>query len=152
MPDLLAGSRHLALDSPPAVAASASASYDATNTGYGVASSAGSYTEVAVVFVAPTSGRVQYSLSARLINSGTAGSLVTAEVRTGSTIGSGTVVDSPTDATGVSHYGATLARAGISHFLSGLTPGDSYNVRLQHRVTGGTGSFAMRELIVVPLP
>ncbi|MBT2379036.1 hypothetical protein J7E90_17180 [Streptomyces sp. ISL-111] len=152
MPDLLAGSRVLALDTPRAVGAAESASFDATSTAYTTTSTGGSYAEVAVVFTSPTTGRVRLSLAARLINSGTGGSLITVEVRTGAVIGSGTVVDSAIDATGISHYGATFARAGIAHMLSGLTPGSTYNARLLHRVTGGTGSFAMRQLIAEPLP
>ncbi|WP_432247717.1 hypothetical protein ACRAR1_07155 [Streptomyces sanyensis] len=152
MPDLLAGSTLLALDTPATVQASASASYDATSTTYTTTATGGSYSEVAVVFTAPTTGRVEISLAARLINSGSFGSLVTVEVRIGSTIGSGAVVDSALDNTGTSRYGTTFARSGITHLLSGLTPGASYNARLLHRVTGGTGSFAMRELIVKPVP
>lgn len=151
MPDLLAGSRVLALDTPPTVSAAESSSFDATSTSYTTTATGGSYAEVAAVFTAPTSGRVKVSVAARLINSTTGGTLVTVEVREGDTIGSGTVVDSAIDATGTSHYGATFARSGISHILTGLTPGDSYNARLLHRVTAGTGSFAMRELIVEPL-
>jgi len=151
MPDLLAGSTVKALDTPPAVSAAESATFEATSTSYTTTATSGTYAEVAVVFTAPTSGRVKTSVAARLINSSTGGTLVTAEVRTGSTIGSGTVVDSALDAAGCSHYGATFARAGINRMLSGLTPGASYNARLLHRVTANTGTFSMRELIVEPL-
>ncbi|MET9943256.1 hypothetical protein [Streptomyces halstedii] len=152
MPDLLAGTTMLALDTPAAVSAVASASYDTTSTAYTTATSGGAYAEVAVVFVAPTSGRVRCDLAARLTNNGTGGTLVTAEVRTGSTVGAGTVVDAATDASGTSNYGNTLSRTGICRFLSGLAPGSTYNARLVHRVTAGTGSIAMRELSVQPLP
>ncbi len=44
-------------------------------------------------------------------------------------------------------------RAGLSHVVSGLTPGSVYNVILLHKVTGGasTGTIAHREVIVTPL-
>ncbi|MFE7754328.1 hypothetical protein [Streptomyces sp. NPDC057429] len=149
MPDLLAGTTVLALDTPPTQSATGDSSFDATSTSYTTTATAGSYSEVAVVFVAPTTGRVKWTLSGRLINSATGGALITCEVREGATIGAGTIVESAGDR-GPSHYGATFARSGTSRLLTGLTPGSTYNARVLHRVTAGTGSFALRELIVEP--
>lgn len=151
MPDLLAGTTVKAVDTPPAVVDVADASFDATSTTYTTTATGGSYEECAVTFVAPTSGRVRISLSARLINSGTAGTLVTAETRTGATIGAGTIVDGAADR-GPSHYGNAFARFGTSRMVTGLTPGASYNTLVLHRVSAAsTGSIALRELIVEPL-
>jgi len=149
MPDLLAGSQILALDTPPTQSAIGDPTFDLTSATFTTAATAGSYTEVAVVFTAPTTGRIKWTASARLINSATGGTLVTCEVREGATIGSGTVVDVAADR-GPSHYGASFARLGTSRMVSGLTPGATYNARLLHRVTTGTGSIALRELIVEP--
>ncbi|WUI00199.1 hypothetical protein OHR68_43155 [Spirillospora sp. NBC_00431] len=153
MPDLLAGTIVRGQDFPRAVSDRGDISFDATNTSYGTASTGGTYEEVGVAFTAPTSGRVMIFTTARMVNSGaTAGVLVAPETRTGSTIGSGTAVESIGDGHGVSHYGSTFARMGAAHYLEGLTPGSTYNTRLLHRVVSGTGSFALRELTVVPLP
>lgn len=153
MPDLLAGTTVKALDTPPAVSDRGDTSYDATNTTYSTDFVLGTYEDVAVAFTAPTSGRVMIFTTARMVSSGaTSGVLVAPETRTGATIGSGTVVETIGDGHGVSHYGSTFARIGASHIVSGLTPGDPYNTRLLHRVVSNTGSFALRELTVVPLP
>lgn len=137
----------LAPDTQQAIGGS---SFDLTITTFGTAASAGSYSEVAVVFDAPASGRVELKLAARLINTGAGGTIVAPETRTGSTIGSGTVVDAVDDQRGVSHYGTSFSRNGCTHLLTGLTPGATYNTRLLHRVTSGTGSVALRTLIAAP--
>lgn len=149
MPDLLPGTIVLAADTPVTVSAQQGTSFDATTTTYDVTSTAGGYADCAVVFVAPTSGRVIIHTSARMINSvSTSGTLVAPETRTGGTVGSGTVVESATDNSGASHYGSTFARSGAAHLLTGLTPGATYNTRLLHRASANTATIALRELIV----
>lgn len=150
MPDLLAGQVVTALDTPPTVGAAESASFDVAITSFGTASSGGTYNQVAVVFTAPTTGRVKIHIGARMINSATSGTLIAPETRAGSTIGSGTVFEAASDAISVSHYGAAFARSGACHFLTGLTPGASYNTRILHRCSSSSGTIANRELIVEP--
>ncbi|MCP3817838.1 hypothetical protein NLX86_06710 [Streptomyces sp. A3M-1-3] len=152
MPDLLAGTTVKALDTPSTQSDVEGSSYDFTITTFGTASTTGTYADCAVTFTAPTSGRVEICTTARMINSTTAGTLVSPETRTGSTIGSGTIVEGASDGIGTSHYGASFARTGVTHVLSGLTPGSAYNTRLLHRVSGAsTGTVALRELSVKPL-
>jgi hypothetical protein len=153
MPDLLAGSIMRALDTTATLASVAGTSIDTTSITYTAAVTGGTYADCAVVFVAPTTGRVKIYTSARLINSGaTAGTLIVPETRTGGIIGAGTVVETASDGNGVSHYGTTFSRLGATHLLSGLIPGATYNARLLHRtsVATGTASIALRELIVEP--
>lgn len=151
MPDLLAGTTVLALDTPVTVVNVQSASFNATITSYGTTASAGTYADCAVTFVAPTTGRVTISVSARCQNNDAAsGALVAPETRTGGVIGSGTVVDAAADGNGVSHYGTTFSRLGITHLLTGLTPGSTYNTRLLHRASANTAAIALRELVVEP--
>lgn len=152
MPDLLAGSTVTALDTPPVVTDIADDSYTFTTATFGIAATGGTYADCAVTFTAPTSGRVLICYGARLVHSTTSGSLVSAETRTGATIGTGTVVSAASDRC-LSHYGATMARAGVSQVLDGLTPGNTYNTRLLHRMTGatGNGTAALRDLSVSPL-
>lgn len=150
MPDLLAGTTVYAADTPPTVGSIVDPSFSCTITTYGTAASAGSYSECAVTFTAPTTGRVTIHLSARMVNTtATDGTMVCTETREGSVIGSGTIVDGVGDR-GPSNYGVELGRSGTSHLVSGLTPGAAYNCRVLHKVTAGTGSIALRELIVRP--
>ncbi|MFF8485150.1 hypothetical protein [Streptomyces antibioticus] len=129
-----------------------SSSYDATITSYGTAASSGTYAHCEVAFVAPSSGKVRISVQARFISStSTSGCLVAPETRTGATLGGGTVVEGPSDINGASHYGDTFARLGVSHILTGLTPGASYNTRMLHRASANTATFALRELNVEPV-
>lgn len=150
MTDLAAGTRVQAQDFPPAKNDRQTASFDATTTTYDVTSTAGSYADCGTSFVAPTSGRVVITTSARCINSSTSGTLVAPETRTGGTVGSGTVVESADDSIGCSHYGNSFARVSASHLLTGLTAGSTYNVRLLHRATANTASIAHREVVVQP--
>ncbi len=151
MADLLAGSTIRALDTPPTEQATHGTGYTINGTTFGTGGvTAGTYADCAVVFVAPTSGRVKIHTSARLINAGGSGTLVAPETRQGDTIGSGTVIEAASDGLGVAHYGAAFSRAGACHLLEGLNPGAAYNTRLLHRVSSGTGDIALRELIVEP--
>jgi len=130
-----------------------SPSFDTSITTYGTGSTGGSYATCGVVFTAPLSGTVKITSGARVENSSTtAGSLVAPETRTGSSIGSGTIVEAAADINGFSHYGSTFARGTASHLLVGLTPGATYTTRLLHRTsqTGTTATIALRELIVEP--
>ncbi|MFE7906502.1 hypothetical protein [Streptomyces albogriseolus] len=135
------------------VGAKANDGYEAKATSYTTAFTAGSYEHCGISWVAPLSGKVKITVGARVQNSSTAGSLVSPETRLGSTLGSGAIVETPTDSIGFSHYGVTYARGTAAHLLTGLTPGASYNTRLLHRcsVTGETAYFAFREVIVEPV-
>lgn len=116
-------------------------------------------TIVGVVFQAPTSGTVLLIYGARLsLNSATAARvMLTAEVRAGSSIGSGTVVAAANDAWAI-EIGPTASMrlgAGQSQPVSGLTPGTSYNVSLWHRNVTAVASAASifdRNISVIPMP
>lgn len=83
------------------------------------------------------------------------------EVRTGGTVGSGTQVLAPDDNRAVQLRSDTAGEAlsigaDVSYVLSGLTPGDTYNIRTMTRVSA-TGSFtqaasAHKRLIITPSP
>ncbi|MFF0598050.1 hypothetical protein [Streptomyces antibioticus] len=149
MPDLLAGSRITALDTPPMATAASGGTVTTTSTSFVTAGA-----DVAVAFTAPTSGRVLIQTTARMINtSATSGTLISPETRTGSSIGSGTIIEAASDANGASHYGSTFARGTASHPITGLTPGAVYNTRLLMRssLVTETASFANREITVLPV-
>ena len=155
MSDLNAGSKVKGLDTPPTVQDSQSGTYSFTNTSYGVSVSSGTYADCGVVFIAPTTGRVIVKLAAFLRNSTAAqGANIAPVVRTGGTIGSGSTVLAAADATSVQMNGngsnTDGGRTGVEVLVEGLTPGDEYNVRLEHRVTANTGLTTRRSVIVAP--
>ena len=144
MPDLLAGSIVRALDTPPTqwdaqgMATTTSTTFEAAGT------------DCAVTFTAPTTGRVMISIAARMINSGTGGTLACPETREGAVIGSGAIVEVAIEANTISHYGASFSAQGKTSLLSGLTPGAVYNTRMMVRASAGTGTFANRNVLVTP--
>lgn len=116
---------------------------------------------VGLTFVAPPSGKVHVTVTG-LINSAT--NTVRAELgwelRQGGTIGTGTIVlaASVDRCLATSHAVNTGATAsiGASHrypVLTGLTPGDTYNLRTMHRVqpAAGTGNINYRSICTEPV-
>ena len=111
-----------------------------------------------VAFLAPASGRVNVHWVCEL-NHGTSFLVVSPQVATGNTIGSGTV---HTAVGGVSWAAnddrtcrvdsASVSRYGSVDLCDGLTPGAAYNVALYHRVGGGTGTIGRRTVVVNPVP
>jgi hypothetical protein len=159
MPDLTAGSTVLAQDFP----APESNTQAADEAGFTDTSYTAGANVCGTTFTAPTSGRVLVLWHARFeTNTTGVRATVSVEVRTGSSIGSGTVVSAASDASALESISdgdaagvGTNARmqAGMWRIVSGLTPGDSYNVRTMHRVSGtGSGDIFDRNVAVVPLP
>lgn len=105
-------------------------------------------TACGIAFVAPPSGKVKIENNCRIFNSGANHSLCSIHVRNGSTIGSGTDVLAAADAQAIAYFGANDDRRGGSTLVTGLTPGNSYNVQQEFKVTGGTGNFSNKHLIV----
>lgn len=151
--DVYTGSLWLPVGGTATVRDFQSATYTTTSVVY-VASGTTGYVHCGVTFVAPLTGRVEISTQARMVNeTATSGCLIAPETRTGSNIGSGSIVEAAADGSGTSNYGNTFARHGVNHILEGLTPGASYNTRLLSRtsVAAATATFALRELIVSPV-
>lgn len=113
-------------------------------------------TGAAIAFVAPPTGRVLIAWSSGLYNAGAAqDAWCSWELRSGSSIGGGSVVGS---------WGATddralrLKTASVSNdvqfgdvwLVDSLTPGDSYHVRQMFKVSGSTGTFARKKILVTP--
>lgn len=105
-------------------------------------------TACGIAFVAPSSGKVTILNACALVNSGASHTLCTVQVRTGSSIGSGSDVLAAADNNAVYINGTAEMRAGVAVPISGLTPGASYNVQQLFRVSGGTGTFVNKSLIV----
>lgn len=122
--------------------------YTANNTSFGVATTGGSYASCGTTFVPPSSGRLLLHFSGVTVNSTTADTLISPVVRSGGTVGSGSVILAGDD--NISVRSVTAARSGATHLMSGLVGGNTYNVRLEHRVTGGVGTFSSRSVIAQP--
>lgn len=151
MPDLLAGTRVLAGDTPPAVDDEETASFTFTHTTYAIT---GEPATCGVAFVAPTSGRVCLDYSCNIRNSTTATSAMTPVVREGGTVGSGTTFLAANDDFAVIVLPGSYENCfgGRRKLVEGLTPYATYNVRLEHRVSAGTGTLARRSVTVAPMP
>lgn len=119
-------------------------SFTSTSTGY----TATGGTSVGRAFTVPPSGDVLINYAGRMSNSGsTASTYITIQIRTGSTIGSGTVVLAASDTQAIDHAGSISDRNGAAYLFSG-TVGSAYNVQLLHKVEAGTGTFSQRQCCV----
>jgi hypothetical protein len=153
--ELLAGTTVNALDFTPVTSDFENGNFQFTATTYGVTSTGGTYADCGVAFVAPTTGRVKLDYSCNIANSSTSSTLMAPVVRTGATVGSGTDVLSANDDNAiailpVAGSAAGLYWGGTTLLVIGLTPGSSYNVRLEHRVAGSTGTLTRRRITVSP--
>lgn len=156
---LAAGTTVRALDFPPAMFAfdnsTTAANLNITSTSWALGSP-----EVAVRFLAPTSGRVGVSLGATVRNN----SAVVDRVFVGFRIMEGDPASGNTFQPVSAKYGrSNYAYADAdddgesgSQFtmVSGLTPGTYYYAQVQFRVTvgGGTADVLSRSILVIPLP
>lgn len=126
-----------------------------TSTTYTATLSAGAAAGVA--FTAPLSGQVLILFgTASYQSSATADNKSAPQVRTGTTVGSGTIFYTATDSdmllqrlTGAATGEA--ARGQSFTVVTGLTANSSYNVQLLHKVSGGTGNFLFKFITVIPL-
>jgi hypothetical protein len=131
------------------VGTTTSTSYTATLSGSGAAT-------CAVVFIAPSSGRVEIANTMQLWTTVSGNAYCTVEVRTGDKIGSGTVVLSASDNNALVATTTNPFRGGVITVVTGLTPGAAYNVRQVFRTStssgGNEGTYYRKHLKVEPLP
>jgi hypothetical protein len=109
-----------------------------------------------VAFVAPTSGKVRVSVTCggknSTINKYT---LIDFEVRTGGTVGSGSVVRACDENTCSQVQSIAAGQVGqhsiAGRLVSGLTPGVTYNACIAYRVDANTGTINRRVITVEPV-
>jgi hypothetical protein len=152
MPDLAAGTPITALDFPPPAVDTQEDLFTFDSTTFGVDADGGTYADCAVAFMAPTSGREAIDYAADLDNSTTGSTNVAPYVREGATIGAGADVQIAELQYAIRNVGTDSRAFGRRLTLEGLVPGDMYNVRLEHRVSAGTGTIQYRHLTASPLP
>lgn len=158
---MASGSKVAALDAPPGVTDTEPTDESGwTNTTFDSGTNVCGQT-----FIAPTSGNVLILWSCRM-NADTGGAnhrvLCSVKVSTGATIDSGTVVSAASDDSAIESpetaasgtIGQSRIAAGMWRFVSGLTPGQTYNVVVQKKcaTTSMTGSIFQRDVSVVGLP
>ena len=108
-------------------------------------------------FTAPSTGRVYVTVSGRLSSASNGEqAFLSYEIRTGTSIGAGTVAQATSDNralitsravnTGAASYLAASRRV----LVTGLTGGADYNIRTMHKVTGGSGGVEYRALLIEP--
>lgn len=102
-------------------------------------------------FVAPQSGKILVTWRAQLINSGLNYTAAGYAIRTGAVVGSGSVFQAADDARAISTTSTSGEGQGASEYVSGLTPGATYNIVMEHRVTAGTLTTLRRTVGIVPL-
>lgn len=150
MPDLLAGTTILALDTPPEEFASVPDSFaDFTTTGFEPTSPA-----CEVTFIAPTTGRARIDIFVRA-DADTNGEAFDADVEVRETDGTGTLVHTPnTETGGIDKAWPTAAAANENFYgiriLDSLTPGQQYWAQLQFDVTGTTFDIQEQSLTAQP--
>lgn len=152
MPELLAGTTILAVDTPPAVWAEEGTNFNVTSDSFTTSGAP----VLGIAFIAPTveSGTLHLSLFGDSDNTTPVGVVVSPRVRTGDVIGSGTEHQAPTENWSVSigQAGEPNASGGVAVDVTGLTPGAAYNAVLEHRRmdAGGTGTVFHRTIKWIP--
>lgn len=110
---------------------------------------------VGVVFTAPPSGRVLVTFGCDLSITAANSCVQGVRIRTGITIGAGTLIDGGEGADGPNGQRARMVVTGIrvsgggSFVVTGLTAGTQYNACFYQYVTSGTGTIAYSGLTVM---
>lgn len=103
-------------------------------------------------FVAPPSGKVTILFGTAGFNAANNDNKTAVRVGTGSTVGAGTEFYAATDSDMILYNARSTEAYRLTSFaeVTGLTPGNTYNVQMQHKVSAGTGSFLFRFVKVIP--
>jgi hypothetical protein len=125
-----------------------------TSTGY-VGARTGTTNVCGTAFMSPPSGKVMVQWHCGVSNSSaTAFTLISFEIRTGSTVGSGTVIVAASDNVTIQHSGTTAEESKSTFYpldAGQLQPNTQYNIRLMYRVSGTTGTINRPRLSVTPV-
>ena len=113
---------------------------------------------VGVAFTAPPSGEALIHFTFQIqVNINGQAAFGSVQVKTGSTVGSGTLVAAAANSDraitvgkAVNASAPALVQATRTVRYNGLTPGASYNVQMLYCVDGGSGGVTYREVIVCP--
>jgi hypothetical protein len=120
-----------------------------TSTSYVSTLSAGA--TCAMTFIAPATGKVFVHNTCGVGPGGTIYDWCDFQIRSGGSIGSGTVFRSPSDNTAIRHADSNIIHMTVTTLISGLTPGSTYNLQQFFKVNSGTGLFQDKEVIIQPV-
>ncbi|MFD3802652.1 hypothetical protein ACFWTC_03265 [Streptomyces sp. NPDC058619] len=115
------------------------------STSYGNAATGGAFSTSVIV---PASGAVVVELRATQRNSST-NNTITSWNASGSIAGS---VYTANDTAALIVNGTQNLPVDLSYRLSGLTPGETLTVTMQHRVNASTGTYDYRQILLVGMP
>lgn len=104
-------------------------------------------TACGVTFVVPASGKFEVVNTCEISNSGAGYSVCTYVIRSGGTIGSGTVLLAAAFEHAIVNVGTSSNRKSAVQSWS-ATPGATINIRQAFRVASGTGTFSRKFLSV----
>lgn len=105
-------------------------------------------------FTAPSNGKIYATVGAHMeVNTTPDSCYLSYEIRSGGTVGSGTlIIGALTDsAVGVGGNAGARISATRRKLITGLTPGTTYNIRTMHLGTGGNYDIFFREITVEPV-
>jgi hypothetical protein len=102
-------------------------------------------------FQFPGSGRVEIHWGGELYADAAAGPVISIEIRTGTTVGSGTIVLGASDDYAARSFNQQREQFSTFYVWSGGTPNTAYNIRCLYRTTASTGRFSRRRILVRPL-
>ena len=151
MADLSAGTTVYGEDTPPTVGDEEAGQFTFNATTYGMDVDSGTGNDCGVAFIAPTTGRVRIDYAAQLDNdTALQGTSLAPVVRQGGTVGTGVSVLAASDVYRLLNIGTDAGAWGSFCLVTGLVAGDTYNVRLEHKVSGGIGTILNRRVAVNP--
>jgi len=105
---------------------------------------------VETTFTAPASGGVYVTVTSNLENSASATVYCSWEMRLNNSAGA--IVHAATEnVKSVAVQDVFSSQSSTRALAGGLTPGQTYFVRLMHRVTAGTGTYTYRGLLIEPV-
>lgn len=119
----------------------------------------GATSPVGITFTAPPSGKVMVHWACGIYNSvsiaGNSFGVCAFQVKTGTTIGSGTTYQAAADTLALQAVDRSAtsseSKGGRAELVDGLTAGDDYNLSLMYRIGGaGTGNFSSVSCTIVP--
>lgn len=137
-------------DYPPTAGDFQSGSFTFNATTFGIDADSGTYNDCGAAFQSNTVGAALVFFDAEMDADGAAVAVEVAPVvRLGATVGSGSVFLAADSTNAIRSVGTLNPRFGAHYLLTGLTPLTVYNVRLEHRASGGTNNAIQRRRVTV---
>ncbi len=102
-------------------------------------------------FIAPQGGSIRISNSATLFHATVGTTTLSFEIRTGGSVGSGTIITAADDTRSLVQQTSVAVGATKGITVTGLTAGTTYNIQQLWKTSTGTGNSQWKELCVQPI-